>query len=170
MEVEVPEGYVRLGEAVRLTKVAEKTIRNWASKRAIGKRKVKGQVFYNRQDVETLAAKQAEMKIVQNPYGPPLATQLATVNADQFREVGTAIAAAIGEHIQRALPALAAESNPAPAPEAVPVGQKPRVTLREAVALGFQAEDLRARVKAGKLENVGTPHRYRFRRRDLDAL
>lgn len=54
--------------------------------------------------------------------------------------------------------------------EAVPLAQKPRVTLREAVALGFQAEDLRNRVKAGQLENVGTSHRYRFRRRDLDAL
>lgn len=54
--------------------------------------------------------------------------------------------------------------------QAVPLAQKPRVTLREAVALGFQAEDLRNRVKAGTLENVGTAHRYRFRRRDLDAL
>ena len=52
----------------------------------------------------------------------------------------------------------------------VPVTQKQRVTLREAVALGHTADDLRARVKAGSLENVGTPHRYRFRRRDLDAL
>lgn len=53
---------------------------------------------------------------------------------------------------------------------AVLIPEKPRLTLREAVALGFQAEDLRQRVKAGTLENVGSPHRYRFRRRDLDAL
>ena len=49
-------------------------------------------------------------------------------------------------------------------------GEKVRVTMAEAIQLGFTRDGLRELMTAGKLENVGSPHRFRFRRRDLDAL
>ena len=44
------------------------------------------------------------------------------------------------------------------------------VTLSEAVELGFSREWLREAIREGKIQNVGTPHRYRLRVRDLKAL
>lgn len=114
---------------------------------------------FNPEDVERIASErsavegepfvmpsEAEVQIVQNPSGPPMVAQM-----------GGAIASAIVDQFSRVRPALS-------------LADKPRLTLREAVELGYRADDLVTRVKAGTLENVGTPHRYRFRRRDLDAL
>lgn len=155
MEQSIPDGYVRLEEAVTLTNRSEKTVRNWADRKLIGKRKWKGMALYRRSDLQTQLAKEAEVQIVQNPSGPPMVAQM-----------GGAIASAIAEQFSRILPPPADVVIAAD----VPLADKPRVTLQEAVRLGYQADDLRSRVKAGTLENVGTPHRYRFRRRDLDAL
>lgn len=82
--------------------------------------------------------------------------------------LGRDIAAAIAERFEQMIPKL----FPAPAADAevVPIADKVLVTMKEAAALGFNREKLAALAKEGKLENVGTPHRYRFRRRDLDAL
>lgn len=49
-------------------------------------------------------------------------------------------------------------------------GEKVRVSMAEAIQLGFTRDGLRGLMTAGKLENVGTERRFRFRRRDLDAL
>src|SRR5262245_31942945 len=153
MDESLPQGYLRLEEAAKLAEVSEKTIRNWADQKRIGKKKWKGLALYREEDIRAQVAKQAEVAIVQNPYGPPVVTHM-----------GSALAAAIGEQFSRILP-------PAPgSPELVAIAQKPRLTLREAVGLGFHARNLVARVKSGTLENVGSAHRYRFRRRDLDAL
>ena len=141
MEQSIPEGYVRLEEAVTLTNRSEKTVRNWADRKLIGKRKWRGMALYRRSDLETQLAKEAETQIVQNPSGPPMVAQM-----------GGAIATAIAEQFSRILP----PASDAVLIESVPLAEKPRVTLREAVKLGYQADDLVSRVKDGTLENVGT--------------
>lgn len=116
---------------------------------------------FNPESVERLLAERAATEEPVTPEVVAERQELATANPSAASEVTTAVD--LGGFVD-AIRALA------PAPEAVPLAEKPRLTLREAVALGYQADDLRNRVRAGSLTNVGTPHRYRFRRRDLDAL
>ena len=78
METESTDGYARLEEAARVAKVNEKTVRNWADARKIGRKKVKGVVYYNVADLEEQGAKNAETKLVRdNPYAGAVLPQLA---------------------------------------------------------------------------------------------
>lgn len=151
-KVTIPEGYVRLDEACAISGKSEKTVRIWADRKQVGKRKWKGLALYRRSDLEAMAEKDAEVVVVQPGTAEPV--QLAPAVDPQV---------AFAEFIAKLIP------QPPPA-DFVPIGDKPRVTLKEAVKLGYRAETLTLLVREGKLENVGTPHRYRFRRRDLDAL
>ena len=153
MSDQPPEGYAELDKAAEIAKVSTKTIRNWAKARRIGQRKLPGSAkkVYNVEDIRKELAKSAEMTIAQNPAGPPM-----------LAGMGSSIAAAVADQIGSRLPGADASH--------VPIAEKLRVTIKEAMALGFTRINLLEMVDAGVLENVGTPNKYRFRRRDLDAL
>ena len=120
------------------------------------------QAIYNPTDVERMASHRAAKAGM--PFIMPKEPETGTLaTASPAAQMGGAIATVIAEQFSRMLPSPAAVVQ-------VSLAEKPRVTLREAVQLGYRASDLVERVKAGTLENVGTPHRYSFRRRDLDAL
>jgi hypothetical protein len=165
-------------QAAEKVGVSTKTIEREAARRRL-QRRIRSRpggspiAVYDPAGVERMASERRAVDGEVLPTGEVVPYVLTRPDA-----VGTPTPTAISEEQLQALidsinrktaPALPAASADR-APESVPLAQKPRVTLREAVQLGYRADDLVALVKAGKLENVGTPRRYRFRRRDLDAL
>jgi hypothetical protein len=127
------------------------------------------QAVFNPADVEREAAKRATgagrsyvMPAETNGTVPP-----GTAGVPALRQGETVTwsdpAAELADQLARAFASATAAFR-------VPVADKPRVTMAEAVSLGFTRENLRELVRDGKLANMGTPHRFRFRRRDLDAL
>jgi hypothetical protein len=119
------------------------------------------QAVFNPEDVEREAAKRTAgagrsyvMPAETNGSVPP--------GTDALPVLRNGPATTLAEQLGQAIAAASAFR--------VPVADKPRVAMSEAIALGFTRENLRELVRTGGLANMGTPHRFRFRRRDLDAL
>ena len=150
----IPPGWIAKPEAVRLSQRSLKRFEHAATQAGFktqlvsnpGTRPIR---IYRQSDVESIAKGAKSPQTVPNRTVPD-------------RTGGTSL---VPRSLVSVLEGLLNRTG-----DAVPLAQKPRVTLREAVALGFPASELKACVKSGMLENVGSAHRFRFRRRDLDAL
>ncbi|HEY1896729.1 MAG TPA: hypothetical protein VGG62_10675 [Terracidiphilus sp.] len=135
------------------------------------------QAIFNPEDVEREAAKRAQAYVMTEKSDSLAKTLSETVEhftkANGTAPPGTASLPAVrsGEMVTWSHPAAElAQQLAAAAAVRVPIADKPRVTMLEAISLGFTRENLRELVRTGELANMGTPHRFRFRRRDLDAL
>jgi hypothetical protein len=150
-------------QAAKLIGVSVKTLERYADDNKL-EQKLRSRpggspiAVFNPRDVERMASERAAAE--GQPFVMPARSESETVPALHN--------AAIAPYVKEQLDALAAAVKPDALH--VALAEKPRVTMTEAIALGFTRENLREMVENGKLENVGTPHRYRFRRRDLDAL
>jgi hypothetical protein len=151
MEPTPTDAWLRLADAAALAKVSEKTIRNWADSKRIGKRKFKGNALYARRDIEEMAEKQTEMAIVKN--APPVLAGLIAAAS------GPPAPAALQTY--HAAPAILAASH-------VPLW----LTYDQAVIFsGLGASRLHDLVREGKVRTERGPHgSIVLSRADLERL
>lgn len=155
-------------QAAAILGVSERTVMRMADSKQIqqgSRARVGGSplAVYHPGDVERIRSKRAEVNVNVESFVLP---------ADSDAAKGREVAVAPPLRYDAAMtPAAFAETLGIAISERKPsAGEKVRVTMAEAVQLGFTRDGLRGLMTAGKLENVGTAHRFRFRRRDLDAL
>lgn len=150
MDPESTEGYVRLEEAARVAKVSEKTVRNWAEAKKIGRKKVKGVVYYNLSDLEEQGAKAAETRLIRdNPYAGAVLPQIAATVAGAMQRMNPPA--------EEALPVMA-----------VPLEKKLWLTLGEAVAYtGLGQAYIRQHAEGRRIGPHGS---LVFRRQHLDRM
>lgn len=112
---------------------------------------------YNPADIERMVAERTAVE----PFVMPAAGAKVAGKPERLPAVrtGALMPAAFVEQLSLAI----ASRKPA-------ASEKVRVSMGEAVQLGFSRDYLRGLMAKGELANVGTARRYRFRRRDLDAL
>lgn len=129
---------------------------------------------FNPEDVERVASERAAADA--RPFVMPPAAAVSGPAQDRIVDLLNAMLDRL-ESMPLAIAAPAPAAIEAPAgkrpkrkPAPVPVWEKAELSMPEAVSLGYVRDNLRDAVKAGKLPNIGTQHRYRFRRRDLDTL
>jgi hypothetical protein len=152
----IPNGYLRLEDALKLARVSRRTLHKWTAQRHVGKRREGAIVLYNRADLERVLAESAETAIIAKPAGVPMVAQMTG-----------AIGAALAEQFRRVLPLPAGQAALAD------LACKRFLTFPEAARLDGRSEaHLRelARAKRVVLRGQGPRGADLIRQADLERI